>query len=62
MLFLMMGFICLFYENKFMLISGGHISNLYVHVLHMYTAGYGSTAGGYILNKTVQKENLQRFR
>ena len=27
MLFLTMGFICLFYENKFMLISGGHISN-----------------------------------
>ena len=27
MLFLAMGFICLFYENKFMLISGGHISN-----------------------------------
>ena len=27
MLFLMMGFICLFYESKFMLISGGHISN-----------------------------------
>ena len=27
MLFLTNGFICLFYENKFMLISGGHISN-----------------------------------
>ena len=27
MLFLTMGFVCLFYENKFMLISGGHISN-----------------------------------
>ena len=27
MLFLMNGFICLFYENKFMLISGSHILN-----------------------------------
>ena len=27
MLSLTMGFICLFYENKFMLIGGGHISN-----------------------------------
>ena len=27
MLFLTNGFICLFYENKFMLISGSHISN-----------------------------------
>ena len=26
-LFLTMGFICLFYDNKFMLISGSHISN-----------------------------------
>ena len=27
MLFLVMGFVCLFYKNKFMLISGGHILN-----------------------------------
>ena len=27
MLFLVMGFICLFHKKKFMLISGGHISN-----------------------------------
>ena len=33
MLFLMNGFICLFYENKCMLISGSHISNRSV-VLH----------------------------
>ena len=27
MLFPMMGFVCLCYENRFMLISGGHILN-----------------------------------
>ena len=39
MLFLMNGFICLFYENEFMLISGGHISNRSMYVC-MYVCMY----------------------
>ena len=35
MLFLVMGFICLFYENKFMLISGRHISNRSIGGVHI---------------------------
>ena len=33
MLFLTMGFVCLFYENKFMLISGDHIANRSIYML-----------------------------
>ena len=36
MLFLTNGFICLFYENKFVLISGGHISNRPVYCTQCY--------------------------
>ena len=39
MLFLTMGFICLSYENKFMLVSGGHISNRSIIIITDRTQG-----------------------